>query len=193
MPLIKKKYGASWLLVFKHKIVANDATQLFNENLLKESYSENKYSILGIIDETYKYKGVYEFLLEYPALKGYNRWSQKKNPFNAEYGKDVGYHKISISWDVKGWKGLSRSQSQNICLIDGSFNLSKYFFAIGLASKWQYYNIPGPWDPSDKQSLNLEDSEIYLKEVNLWIRINHNQCTRYINHRNAEVFRLFNN
>ena len=107
-----------WLLIFHHKYEAEK--DLFkNEKEVLSSKTENKFSILGSIDKTFRINRKYEFLLEYPGREGYNQWTQTKNPIFAEHMKENGYKPISISWNNLSWHGLSRSSATNQTFIHG--------------------------------------------------------------------------
>ena len=60
---IKSKYGATWELIFFH----NSSNYEYFET--EEAYfcnETNKFSIIGLIDDSFRYNGYYEYLLEYP-------------------------------------------------------------------------------------------------------------------------------
>ena len=116
--LIEKKYfeGVEWLKIFHHK--KSKVSEGFN-SFEEASFSNtsNKFSILSTIDNKYKIRGKYEFLLLYPTLSTtqYNRWRQTNFPL---YEKDFdgktcaeGYRGIHIDWSFNRWCGLVRSIS----------------------------------------------------------------------------------
>lgn len=190
MQTFKKEYGADWLLVFRHNVPSTGIIY-FTEDLLNENYEENRYSILGKIGKSFQWRGRYEFLLEYPALKGYNRWTQSKNPFTTQYNVDVGYKKINVSWEIHGWKGISRSYDQSSSILDGSPHEHDFYYSIGLAKNWNENVIPGPFGYSDVTKLGITKSEVEIKEVKLWIRINNPLCTIVKQRQNRIMFLYF--
>ena len=168
MQLLKREFGVSWLLVFRHKTIYKSLNNSFNEDLLRYSTEENRYSLLGNINNSFKYNGMYEFLLEYPEIEGYNRWRQRKNPFTARPNENIGYQKINCTWEGLGWGGIARSDS-GYSLLDGTPKVSSnYYFAIGLNSSWGNYSIPGPF---------TSNQGIQPRELLIWIRTSYTLCT----------------
>ena len=157
-----------WLLVFRHKFETNaDLFSKESEVLFHES--KNKFSILGAIDESFRSNGVYEFLLEYPEVEGFNHWTQTKNPATCPPNTENGYKGINITWNTYGWHGLSRSDPTSGAFIDGSPFSEGWFYAIGQNANW-FNAIPA--------FVNYYDPN-YTKtcEVLLWIRISSNERT----------------
>lgn len=163
----KEVSNRRWLLVFYHNF--NKTEDLFkNKSEAILTNQENKYSILGKIKPSFRIKGRYEFLLEYPKFEGYfNHWSQTKNPVLAKPNEDNGYKPINISWTDNGWHGLAVSSS-SCTFIDGSPLRDDWFYSIGLMCNWNnaipsYIEI-GPMSAEEKEKYRT-------KQVKLWIRI----------------------
>ena len=156
---MKKQYGAAWVLVFLH----DSSTGLYYSNTeVLSTSSQYKYSILNYLED-FKYQGVWEFLLEYPELQGYNRWNQSSNPTKSTSVTD--YNPIHITWDINDWNGLALSSTSNT-FIDGSPTSNSFFYSIGLYRQWRE-SIPGPYNITD-------DEYEAIHKVLLWARISLN-------------------
>ena len=163
-----------WLLIFRHKYVS-DSDLFLNESEALSSKKENKFSLLGSIDRTFRFHGKYEFLLEYPGNEGFNQWTQTKNPVFAQKNKENGYQPISISWSEESWHGLSRSSYEKGALIDGSPFNETWFYAIGVYEKWS-----GKF-PCFKDGYPCS-------EVLLWIRISYGECSCSMKQKQSFIF-----
>lgn len=136
---VKKAYGCTWIRVFHHNTSGGLRTNLFtNESEVAKVNLPNKQSVLGYLD-TIEIKSPatkYEFLLEYPEISGYNRWSQTANPWTTTIPNGTGnetapgYRAIQISWNTNYWGGLAKSTSSSTAL-NGSVGHGNWFFAIG--------------------------------------------------------------
>ena len=152
----KYAHDALWVKVFYHDCSTGEFFTSFEE--LLNTNSVYKYSILGKIDE-FKTENTYEFLLEYPELNGYNRWTQTSNPTTTVERVD-GYNPISISWNTYWWHGLCASNPQ-YSFIDGSVGHANWLYAIGSKQSWgTATQMPGPEKP--------------LSKVYLWQRVDGN-------------------
>ena len=180
MKLLKEEYGLSWMLIFRHKIVPGTEDFLFNEDLLRESTEENRFSLLGNINNSFRFRGKYEFLLEYPEHNGYYRWKQRLNPFTAKQYDNIGYEKIHEEWTEFKFGGITRSSS-GCSILDGRPRSGDYYYAIGLNTSWGNNLIPGPFTGRSKP----------VREVKLWIRINYPYCTFYSKKRINNLILLF--
>ena len=114
-----------------------------------------KYSLIGMLDNLYNASyGGWEFLLEYPDLGKYNRWSQSSHPYG--WSEQVNNYKpITIQLSGNSWGGLARSNSSSTC-IDGSVGLSDWWYAIG-----PYTNYNG----------GVPVNGTVAQVTNLWVRI----------------------
>ena len=161
---VETKYDKKWLLIFHHVYLSED--DLWTEEEVLKSSTKNKYSILGELDDSFRFQGRFEFLLEYTGIEGYNIWSQTKNPVKAKPNVENGFKEIKCSWKNNSFHGLAQSSSP-AAFIDGSpFNDNSYFYAIGLFKNW-CNAIPGPYSCTTKITSN---------EVFLYVRIN-SQCS----------------
>ena len=86
-----------------------------------EVYSCNltqKYSSLGSLNDNFKYKGYFEFLLEYPEKNYYVQWRQKKNPMKTKNYESI--VKIHVPENEAKFSGLALSTESDSTFIDGS-------------------------------------------------------------------------
>ena len=172
---------------FNYKIFKNETFLLiFHHNSYKKQYftqeeagyniEQNKYSIINIIDESYKIKynegedneySAYEFLLEYPELDGYNQWTQEVYMTEEIVpDNDIKYRPINISWDYYSWGGLYLSSMPNLTYIDGSPNDGTWHYGIGVYHHaFSDNDISGPCNSIDYCKNQ------YFHIVNLWIRV----------------------
>ena len=172
MNYVKTDYEKKWLLAFYH--IINDGIPIFSSiEEVKYINEENRYSILGELDERFQQRGRYEFLLEYPAFQGCNIWTQTISPLYAQPNHDNGYKAINITWDDNNWHGLSLSSSEST-FIDGSPGHNFWFYSIGLRKPWNEKSIPGPYD-TNHYPYNNSIYNIY--EVYLWLRIDHQRLS----------------
>ena len=110
-----------------------------DENEAKLCDLDNRFSILGKINDLFKLKNnKFEFILEYPEKKTYNRWQQSIFPLD-EYnsnGKSVvtDYSPIHIGETFSIWGGLSRSVGNlaKLSLLNGTpGDEGNWAFAVG--------------------------------------------------------------
>jgi hypothetical protein len=167
---IEYKYSAFWLKIFDHKF--GSGVLFSSEAEALSCNTESKYSILGNITSEFKMKDKYEFVLEYPGTEGYNRWRQSSFP--SETTETVtGYEPLKLTWTNLGWGGLARSSRSAFAFIDGSPNVSTWYFTIGafkdaksVSPLFTPNGIPGP--------INC----VGFPEVVLWLRTNdYHRCT----------------
>ena len=156
VPIYKREHDADWFLVFHH----NSAGGYFSPSDELFSSTEHKYSRLGKL-EKYRIHGEFEFLLEYPELKGYNRFKQTSNPTKFSTVSDFSI--VNLSWKKYGFAGLAISTSKDWTFIDGSPNDNDWFYAIASRKKWIHGDIPGP--------VYSDEGNPPIHEVNLWVRV----------------------
>ena len=70
----KTAFGKQWKKIFYHDLPKSSLFNSFEEGM--KCFEENKYSLLYSINDEHRINGYYEFLLEYPDFKGFNRWIQ---------------------------------------------------------------------------------------------------------------------
>ena len=154
--------SADYLLVFHHNSSKRDLFKSEKDFLFANT--ENKYSIFGYIDDSFKFdQNNFEFLLEYPDDHTHGFWHQRVNPWEAPQDTDVGY--IDKGKTFKGsvaFTGLTRF-NKSYTYIEGCENGPEYwYYSIGSRTCWQdNCLIPGSY-PGNSTN---------LKEVFLWIRI----------------------
>ena len=142
-----------------------------NEDEAKLCNLDNRFSILGKINDLFKLKNdKFEFILEYPEKKTYNRWQQSNFPLdesNAEGKSEVaGYKPIHIGETYSIWGGLSRSVGTvaTLSLLNGTpSDLTNWAFAIG-----QYNGAS--WGHND-QKIYLIPATTPVNFVYLWLKI----------------------
>ena len=157
---IKELYNAKWLKIFFHN--SSNQTYFHNKQEALNSKSFQKFSILGEINNNFLNNNKFEFLLEYPEIIGYNRWTQVANPILQNDYSELGYEGINISWSGEYWGGLALS-SVTDSFLDGSIFHSFWFYSIGCYSGWWSSNkFPGPATSSTRYAVSL---------CYLWIRI----------------------
>lgn len=97
------KLNSFWKLLYYHDFSTEGKWSNVQE--ANHSIKSDKYSILDKLDSRYKINGKYEFLLEYPEVSGYNRWTQTSNPHEEKETNSGGtrnaenYSPVSISWN----------------------------------------------------------------------------------------------
>ena len=157
---IKEFNNAKWLKIFYH----NSSSQIYflNKQEALNCKTFHKYSILGEINNKFLINNKFEFLLEYPEILGFNRWTQSANPILQNDFSNLGYQGINISWSGQYWGGLALSSDEGTFL-DGSISHIRWFYAIGCyTNTWYIGKFPGP----ATSSTYFPVSYCYL-----WIRI----------------------
>ena len=148
--------NSQWIIVFHHNIVKTSPFTSEEETLF--SLTDQKYSILGHINDEHKYDGKFEFIVYYPEPKLYLWWRQSKNPV---YDYEVqgirsaeGFEPIYNSSYIEKWGGLVRSTIKDShltsigCFLDGNPGIYNWWFTIGANDKVGTYvsknQFPGP-------------------------------------------------
>ena len=141
-----QKYFATWLLLnYQNLNVKREPWESLDE--AKLSFKPYRYSILSLLNDEHRINGKFEFLLEYPEHKGYNRWLQTSNPlYENEVNKNgeqkaEGYEEIQISFPDNYWGGLVNSLSDKYVLLDGSTYIDYTFFSIGRLEIYGKYGL----------------------------------------------------
>ena len=132
--------GVYWLKIFYHNCQNG---QFFTKTDVYNITTEDKYSILYILDKNFTIRDKFEFLLEYPELGKFNHWRQKNSPtkekeiLNADPYKVQGYEGVKIQMNNCSWGGLALSTTTNT-LIEGSIGKTdNWYYAIGqYADDW---------------------------------------------------------
>ena len=162
--------SAFFMKIFYHNIELGGP---FSEAEAPHCIQPYKFSLLGDFEsagESIKYRGKYEFLIEYPSLSSqYNWWRQSIFPTldydnNKERKTVEGYENVSIAWFQNGWGGLAKtSLVAGGCVpsyLDGNIGIENWHYAIAAYGCHHLYlnSIP-----SFGTSTN---------QVALWIRVN---------------------
>lgn len=150
----KDQYRCTWLKVYHHDITKGT----FKDKEEAKYYVErdDKFSILGLINDNYKIDGKFEFMIEFPNLtnqEGQNRWAQTNNPLSISEISDSsvpGFERVTIDWthaiDQSNYRftfcGLALSNYE-YSLLDGTCAQQKWFFSIGPLEKHRNKYIPG--------------------------------------------------
>ena len=153
----KSQHNSTWILVFSHD--ALKPNPWFNsETVLLSDFPQNgQYSLLSNL-ESFRYHGYFEFLLEYPEITGFNRWTQSSNPVLSS--NVIDYHPVGkLSWDEFSWGGLALSSNPPFSLIDGTPSDNSWFYAIGQFKSWEIGILAGPTQSAQ------------ISKVKLWCRI----------------------
>ena len=165
--LLFKKF--TWLRIFYHNM--QQGGPFANQSEARHSISDYKYSILEdvSIDPKYKYKGKYEFLIEFSDTKGYNWWRQSIFPLyeddNESIGSNVtGYEDVSIRWRDNNWGGLAHTVREHRgcipSLLDGSIKITNFYYTIGNNNCYGGY-----------PKLTPSNTGPGVNEVTLWMRV----------------------
>ena len=159
---------AFWLKVFFHNFTG--VVTFKDEAEAKHCNEAQKYSILDEIGPQYKYKGHYEFILEYPSLDYYFQWQQSLSPLedieSIDKDKAEGFNLIHNGTNnyfgglVKTNLTISKNNKIN-SLLNGYPGDSMWYFGIGMYScVYEPYASEGP-PPAQNPGTDL---------VVLWIR-----------------------
>ena len=169
--IVKEEYGAKWLKIFDHNSTGGVFFNSSEEVLF--SLNESKYSIIKYLPKIVKYDdNFYEFMLEYPALKGMNRWKQSMSPLNVKYGteeyKKIIYEAINITWDGDGYFGSLVKTTQSSALFS-AIKAPLWYFAIGAYTYWwSADSFPGASSYSESSGVG---TKFVVKRAVLWIRV----------------------
>ena len=163
--------SAKWLKVFSHNIL--NSVEFDDPDEARFCIGkEDKFSILSFINPRDKYKGSYEFLIEFNNAENYVRWSQTKNPLEIdemELESTTVPHLINISRNIQddSFGGLALTNREDCeippSLLDGNIGIGNWYYAIGMNNKcngsWNHARLPAS-SPGKQSSL-----------TELWLRI----------------------
>ena len=177
----------SFFLVHHFKINPTSPNYFKNDHECLFSNEENKYSLLGYINNEFQVGDSFVFLLEYPQTPCHYFFSQKVNPIFSTPDTVEGFtlHSSNCTSNLN-FIGLNRNNYQNAAYLDGivtdSSNSLYWFFAIGQKIRW-HDQIPG---------YSTSRSNPIL-EVNLWMQFDNphvlyllheyftcNSCVRFL-------------
>ena len=133
-----------------------------NKSLLK-----NKYSIIGLIDDKYRINEYFHFLLEYPELSAKLEFKQKLPITSTSSNVQA----ISYNKTYNNFHGLAVSGDKNSTCFDGTPGAmtSLWFYAIGMKTKYEGYQIPGPQFVNNNTFINVKKVLLWMKydDINL--------------------------
>ena len=154
-------HGYQWLKLLYHNMT--NFVGFANEDEAKNCNTENRYSILGELNESFKTNHKFEFILEYPEFDEYLQWRQTNNPLEEEEnGTDVqGFHPIHTDPPSSHWGGLAltKGSGKPYCFLNGTPKVTgaaNILIAVGMyTSTWNgnSKNIPGVSRPVNIQYL----------------------------------------
>ena len=104
-----------WLNLFTHDCMGG-TNNFENKNEALSCNKEGKYSILSELNQSFKIKGKYEFLIEYPEKKTYNIWRQTNRPIDEpETGNKYveGFQPLTTLAPGTNWGGLCQTNDTN--------------------------------------------------------------------------------
>ena len=152
-PQFKTQFGEKWEKIFYHDF---PQSSVFTYQEALECHETYKFSNLKkLSNHTNLY---YEFLLEYPGLKGYNRWIQKKNPLetiNSETNNDTGFIPLALTW-TENFGGLQLMNLTTDSFLDCDVRTGHNWYAIATYRHYEAPNsFPGPMEVVNSAILYL--------------------------------------
>ena len=153
-----------FLLLLHHKLITEPLNYFTSYQEFLFSMDENKYSIMGYFDDSFKIDNNFTFMIEYPEYNCFVFFQQEKNPMNTENNADVGYLFVNNTCnETIEFKGLTKSQGG--AYLDGT-NEEEYpaywYYGIGQIKGWSGHQIPG----------FLREQTPMIMEVNFWVKLN---------------------
>ena len=136
-PITKIQYGIQWLLIYNRTVgcgnFANETEALF-------SLVPGKYSILRLVDDSFREGKMFEFLLQYPSAERI-QWKQSENPIlESDFEKTQvnDFTEVDIHQNAKeSFKGLARrtrNSTSGFCiptLLYGEIGEDTWYYGIG--------------------------------------------------------------
>lgn len=152
----KQFWGRTWMLVFRHSTLKN--VKYFTSANALLNNEEDLFSIIGKIDDTFKYNSKFEFLLEYPEKKAFVIWRQSKSPTTQrESGSFAeGFEPIHLIGDAVTFGGLQISSNTDYTKFDGDLRTANCYYEIGSYGKY---------------TPDIVGHNGLIKEVNVFVRI----------------------
>jgi hypothetical protein len=152
--------GGGWTRVFRHDSQA--ATLFFADttDALEENTDDPTAPLYSILDQLERFRGAdgaFEFRISWPGsvYDGRNVWLQTSNP---TMDAVAGYEPVQIDYASQAWGGLERSTSSRT-FIDGSVNISNWYYSIGSIDPWSGGAIPGP------DTIPVDEVELYVRDL----------------------------
>ena len=165
-----KRYNESnFVLIFSQKYPSGGL--FHSEEECNKSIKKNKYSVIGLIDDKYKLNEYFHFLLEYPELHSKLEFKQH-HPITSSSNN---VQSIYYNNTYKNFAGLAKSADKDNSCFDGSLGAEKsnWFYSIGMKTKYEGYQIPGP---------EFVNSDIFINvnKVLLWMKYDDISLLRYL-------------
>lgn len=145
--------GQTWMKVFYHN--ASEKDYFENEEEALSLITEKRFNKLKYVNDDYKVRGKFEFIIDWPRLNEYYIWRQDKNPLFEYESEDSltasGFEPIKNASTKSScnWGGLVRAklklQGYINSLINGCPGAEYWYFAIGMYKNvigWHDYGIP---------------------------------------------------
>lgn len=126
----KRVHGATWELIFFHDMSTGET---FNDSSALFFNGEKMFSIIVLINNHFRNNNYFEYMLEFPEHKGYNRWKQTidiASTNKAQKGSEIGFKSVHLDFP-SGFTGLSRTTENSFTVFDGSPGVLGYWFSIG--------------------------------------------------------------
>lgn len=157
---IKTFWGKTWMLIYRHSTLKT--VSYFTIETAKFSNEDDKFSILGKIDDSFKYNDKYEFLLEYPESGKFCIWRQSKNPLEQKKdGKNEAEGFEPIHLIESQFCGLQYTGGNS--LLNGHRTSDGWIYAIG--------TITNHYSPS------FPCHATFCNESNLYLRVKANRVS----------------
>ena len=127
----KQFWGRTWMLVLRHSTLKK--VKFFTPESALLSSEEDLFSIIGKIDDTFKYNSKFELLLEYPETKKFVIWRQSKSPTtqreNGSFAE--GFEPIHLIENGITFGGIQISSNADYTMFDGDPRTTNCFYEIG--------------------------------------------------------------
>ena len=127
----KQFWGRTWMLVLRHSTLKK--IDFFTPKNVLLNNEEDLFSIIGKIDDTFKYNSKFEFLLEYPETKVFVIWRQSKSPTtqheNGSFAE--GFEPIHLIENSVSFGGIQISSNTDYTMFDGDPRKENCFYEIG--------------------------------------------------------------
>ena len=161
--------SSTWMKVFHHNSTGKDYFK--DEEEAVSLITEKKFNKLSYINDAYKVRGKFEFIIDWPHLNDYYVWRQDKNPLFEYESEDAptasGFEPLRNASEASYcvWGGLVRTTRKFYkyinSLIKGCTASKQWHFAVGM-----YNQTDGRNDDSGIPS-HRGDTDL----VEVWIRL----------------------
>ena len=156
-----------FLLIFHQNTFTKDWFTTEEEFL--ETNTFHKYSILKYINDEFKTENVFEFIMDYPEVGKFGRWTQSKNPLETEQNENVLISEKGSTWDRElSFIGLHQSSVKTACFLEGTNETNPE-----IGNDWWYYAIgqKTEWINNILASFDFDSKKYSIHQVYLWLKI----------------------